>query len=235
MGIAGGGGMKTYGPDRRQGDYLFRGGDHAGAVPGARRGKSGASGSRDSDRMPRPPKLPCRRRRPRSPRYWSISSHPASSTPWRATMRCRSWYSLFFSALPVRQSALRRSPWWNSVLRSSEVMFRYTRYVMYLAPIGVGAAIAVTVGSKGIAVLFGLGKLILTMYVSALLCIVLVLAPALFLFKIPARRFLARRARTVPDRVLHSVQRSRPAAGARKHGAVRRAQAHRRLRDSHRL
>jgi proton glutamate symport protein len=71
----------------------------------------------------------------------------------------------------------------------SEVMFRYTRYVMYLAPIGVGAAIAVTVGSKGIAVLFGLGKLILTMYVASAICIVLVLAPALFLFNIPVRGF----------------------------------------------
>ena len=32
----------------------------------------------------------------------------------------------------------------------AEVMFRYTNYVMYLAPLGVGAAIAVTVGSKGV-------------------------------------------------------------------------------------
>ena len=30
----------------------------------------------------------------------------------------------------------------------AEVMFRYTNYVMYLAPFGVAAAIAVTVGSK---------------------------------------------------------------------------------------
>src|SRR5262249_16750614 len=35
----------------------------------------------------------------------------------------------------------------------AEVMFRYTKYVMYLAPFGVGAAIAVTVGSKGVSVL----------------------------------------------------------------------------------
>ena len=71
----------------------------------------------------------------------------------------------------------------------SEVMFRYTKYVMYLAPIGVGAAIAVTVGSKGIAVLFGLGTLILTMYVASLICIALVLVPALPLFRIPAAGF----------------------------------------------
>jgi proton glutamate symport protein len=71
----------------------------------------------------------------------------------------------------------------------AEVMFQFTRYVMYLAPIGVGAAIAVTVGSKGVGVLFGLGKLTVTMYVSSLICIALVLAPALFLLRIPAAGF----------------------------------------------
>jgi len=71
----------------------------------------------------------------------------------------------------------------------AEVMFRYTKYVMYLAPVGVGAAIAVTVGSKGLGVLFGLGKLVVTMYAASALCILLVLAPALGLFRIPAGRF----------------------------------------------
>src|SRR5208283_1394463 len=64
----------------------------------------------------------------------------------------------------------------------SEVMFRYTKYVMYLAPIGVGAAIAVTVGSKGLGVLFGLGKLIGTLYVTAALFVLLVLVPVTVLF-----------------------------------------------------
>ena len=45
-----------------------------------------------------------------------------------------------------RQGAGRWSAFCTSL---AEVMFRFTRYVMYLAPIGVGAAIAVTVGSKG--------------------------------------------------------------------------------------
>ena len=40
----------------------------------------------------------------------------------------------------------------------AEVMFRFTKYVMYMAPLGVGAAIAVTIGSKGVKVLFGLGQ-----------------------------------------------------------------------------
>ena len=71
----------------------------------------------------------------------------------------------------------------------AEVMFRYTRYVMYLAPLGVGAAIAVTVGNKGFGVLFGLGKLILTMYVSLVLFVVLVLGAVILLVRIPVGRF----------------------------------------------
>jgi proton glutamate symport protein len=71
----------------------------------------------------------------------------------------------------------------------AEVMFRYTRYVMYLAPLGVGAALAVVVGNKGVGVLFGLGKLIATMYSASILCIVFVLGPALILFHIPVGGF----------------------------------------------
>ena len=71
----------------------------------------------------------------------------------------------------------------------AEVMFRFTKYVMYMAPLGVGAAIAITVGSKGLKVLFGLGQLIATMYVSAVLCILLVLLPGLLLFRIPIGKF----------------------------------------------
>jgi len=71
----------------------------------------------------------------------------------------------------------------------AEVMFRFTKYVMYTAPLGVGAAIAVTIGSKGVKVLFGLGQLIAAMYVSAVLCILLVLLPGLLIFRIPPGKF----------------------------------------------
>jgi proton glutamate symport protein len=71
----------------------------------------------------------------------------------------------------------------------AEVMFRYTRYVMYLAPLGVGAAMAVTVGSKGSAVLFGLGKLIATMYLAQAIFVVAVLGGIMMLARVPARRF----------------------------------------------
>jgi proton glutamate symport protein len=71
----------------------------------------------------------------------------------------------------------------------AEVMFRYTRYVMYLAPLGVGAALAVVIGNKGADVLFGLGKLIATMYGASILFVVFVLGPVLILFRIPLRAF----------------------------------------------
>jgi Na+/H+-dicarboxylate symporter len=71
----------------------------------------------------------------------------------------------------------------------AEVMFRYTRYVMYVAPFGVAAAIAVTIGSKGIGVLFGLGKLVGTLYLALALFVGLVLLPTLILARIPLARF----------------------------------------------
>jgi len=72
----------------------------------------------------------------------------------------------------------------------AEVMFRYTSYVMYLAPLGVGAALAVTVGSKGVGVLFGLGKLIVTMYAALVVFLVVVLGSVLLIARIPAVAFV---------------------------------------------
>ena len=72
----------------------------------------------------------------------------------------------------------------------SEVMFRYTKYVMYLAPFGVGAAMAHTVGSKGIGVLIGLGKLILTLYGALLVFVFCVLGAVAILARIPLLRFV---------------------------------------------
>lgn len=72
----------------------------------------------------------------------------------------------------------------------SEAMFKFTNYVMTFAPWGVGAAMAVTVGSKGLVVLKNLALLILTLY-GALACfLLLVLLPVALFMKIPIKRFL---------------------------------------------
>lgn len=72
----------------------------------------------------------------------------------------------------------------------AEVMFRYTKYVMYLAPFGVGAAIAVTIGAKGVGVLFSLGKLVGSLYLAEAIFVVFVLGGALAAAKVPLRRFI---------------------------------------------
>ncbi len=72
----------------------------------------------------------------------------------------------------------------------SDVMFEYTKYIMYFAPFGVGAAIAVTIGTKGIGVLFNLGQLILTLFASLIIFVVVVLGAVVVIFKIPMRRFI---------------------------------------------
>jgi proton glutamate symport protein len=77
----------------------------------------------------------------------------------------------------------------NFAASVAEVMFRYTKYVMYVAPFGVGAAIAATIGSRGIGVLFGLGKLVGTLYLAQALCVLLVLGPSLAIARVPIGPF----------------------------------------------
>jgi proton glutamate symport protein len=71
----------------------------------------------------------------------------------------------------------------------SEVMFKYTGYVMYLAPIGVGASMAYAIGSKGVLVLLNLGKLVLTLYAALFIFIVVVLGCVALVARVPIRRF----------------------------------------------
>jgi proton glutamate symport protein len=72
----------------------------------------------------------------------------------------------------------------------AEVMFRYTKYVMYVAPFGVGAAIAVTVGQNGLGVLKNLGKLVGSLYLAEGLFVVLILGSALTIARVPLGRFI---------------------------------------------
>ena len=73
----------------------------------------------------------------------------------------------------------------------AETMFKVTGIVMHYAPIGVGAAIAVTVGHRGLSVLINLGLLILTLYGALIAFFLFVLLPVALIARIPVRRFLA--------------------------------------------
>src|SRR5437667_3949161 len=72
----------------------------------------------------------------------------------------------------------------------ADVMFKFTLIVMRFAPIGIGAAIAVTVGQGGIGVLFSLCMLILMLYGALIVFFLVVLLPVALLFRVPLRRFI---------------------------------------------
>lgn len=72
----------------------------------------------------------------------------------------------------------------------SDVMFRYTSYVMLFAPFGVFGAMAATIGEKGVGVLRSLGTLVLTLYGAEVFFVIVVLGAVTAIARIPLRRFL---------------------------------------------
>ena len=71
----------------------------------------------------------------------------------------------------------------------AETMFKLTNLVMLYAPIGVGCAMAYTVGHGGLGVLVNLGKLVGTLYLALLVLILCVFVPVALAFRIPLRKF----------------------------------------------
>jgi proton glutamate symport protein len=100
-------------------------------------------------------------------------------------------FSVFFGIALACLSEEKRTPVLRLFESLSEVMFKFTNVVMYFAPIGVGTAMAFTVGQMGLGVLVNLGKLLLTLYGALVGFGLLVLLPAALLFRVPVRRFLA--------------------------------------------
>jgi len=72
----------------------------------------------------------------------------------------------------------------------SDVMFKFVNLVMAYAPIGIGAAIAVTVSKSGLGVLRNLGILVGTLYGALIIFVVCVLFPVAMLFRVPLKRFV---------------------------------------------
>ena len=71
----------------------------------------------------------------------------------------------------------------------SDVMLKFVGIVMKFAPVGIGAAIAVTVGRSGLSVLRNLGVLVLTLYGTLIVFALVVLLPIALICKVPIRRF----------------------------------------------
>lgn len=73
----------------------------------------------------------------------------------------------------------------------AEVMFKFTGMVMNFAPLGIGAAMAFTVGQSGLNTLGNLALLILTLYLALGVFCLVVLLPLAFLVGVPVSRFLS--------------------------------------------
>ena len=72
---------------------------------------------------------------------------------------------------------------------TAQLMFKFTGYVMMFAPVGVMAAIAATVGGKGLGILYTLGKLVLLMYGGLFVFAVVVIGGVAWLIRVPFLKF----------------------------------------------
>jgi proton glutamate symport protein len=99
-------------------------------------------------------------------------------------------FAVLFGIALARVSEAKRAPMLKFCESLTETMFSFTNLVMYFAPVGVGAAIAYTVGRMGISVLLPLGKLLLTGYCALLAFLLLILFPISRLARVPLGRFV---------------------------------------------
>jgi proton glutamate symport protein len=72
----------------------------------------------------------------------------------------------------------------------AQVMFRFTDYVMRFAPMGVFAAMAATVGHRGLGILLTLGTLVATMYTGLIIFVLLVIGGAAVVTRVPFLGFI---------------------------------------------
>src|SRR5204863_5841514 len=77
-------------------------------------------------------------------------------------------FSVIFGVALAMVPEPRRRPLLAFAEALAETMFKFTNIVMLFAPIGVGAAIAYTVGHLGIGILVNLAKLLATMYAAVI-------------------------------------------------------------------
>jgi proton glutamate symport protein len=97
------------------------------------------------------------------------------------------WSVLF--ALAVTSIGEKARPFITWCESLADIMFRLTEFIMKFAPIGVGAAMANTVGHSGLGVLKNLGMLVGTLYGALIVFLLCVLLPVALLFRVPLRDF----------------------------------------------
>src|SRR5881396_3048463 len=97
-------------------------------------------------------------------------------------------FSVLF-ALAVSAVGEKGKPIIRAMESLSQIMFKFTNYVMLFAPIGVGAAMAHTIGTQGLGVLLNLRNLVLSLYLALIIFIVLIFGLVIFIARVPLRQF----------------------------------------------
>ncbi|MFN2531912.1 MAG: dicarboxylate/amino acid:cation symporter [Pyrinomonadaceae bacterium] len=98
-------------------------------------------------------------------------------------------FSVLF-AMAVSAIGSKGAPILHACESLSQIMFKFTGYVMMFAPFGVGAAMAHTIGTKGLGVLLNLAKLIGSLYLALVIFVFVVMGVVALLARIPIRQFI---------------------------------------------
>ena len=98
-------------------------------------------------------------------------------------------FSMFFG-IAVAAIGAKGRPVLELMESTAQAMFTFTGYVMAFAPVGVFAAIAATVGSKGLGILLTLGKLVGLMYFGLVIFALIVLGIVSYLIRVPFLTFV---------------------------------------------
>jgi proton glutamate symport protein len=100
-------------------------------------------------------------------------------------------FALLFGAALATLPEAKRAPLVSVLQSLTETVFKMTKFIMYVAPLAAGAALAYTVGSMGLATLLPLAKLAVTCYVTLIVFVVFVFVPILMLARVPVGKFAA--------------------------------------------
>ena len=98
-------------------------------------------------------------------------------------------FSIFF-ALAICAVGKAARPVLDVLNSVSQIMFKFTEYVMYFAPLGIFGAIAATVGANGLSVLKNYAKIIGALYIALAVFVLLVLIIACKIVKISFRNLI---------------------------------------------
>ncbi|KAF9585535.1 hypothetical protein BGW38_001936 [Lunasporangiospora selenospora] len=97
--------------------------------------------------------------------------------------------AIMFSIAIIRADAQSKKVMLDFNASLSAIMFKVVELVMNYAPIGIGCAIAATVGQYGLGALAAAGKLVGTLYLTLIIFVILVLLPILLICRVPLREY----------------------------------------------